>query len=271
MKIAAVIVLYKKSYVDSIALQSLLKMFDDRNNDIDFHLYVWNNSPEINDVLIHSKVTWLEGNNSTLPKIYNDVAALAFADGADALLLSDDDTDYSTYDLEHTCSVLRGREIYTEPFGCIIPNISAAGKIVSPGRRFLFKGYVIDQVTEGVVSSNNLLAINSGIVITKDFYERNNMLYDERLNFYGTDTDFFIRYESFYEFIYVCPSVLKHSLSEQSIETADRALFRWRDNLYAINIMFEKRSRAFKIAMRSYYFLLRCKLAVSYRDIRFLK
>lgn len=275
MFLSVVVVLYKKSYDDSVALRSLLGGLDGVElADFKYKIYVWNNSPGFSDVFRHDSVVWLEGENVKLPVVYNSVADMAFSDGADVLMLSDDDTDYSQYDFCKNLGIVRefladaGRR---ETVGCFIPQIISGGRLVSPGGRQLFRGYLLEQVASGLISSHNLLAINSATLITRACYERMRPLYDERLNFYGTDTEFFVRYEELYSQLYVFDSKIDHSLSADTKESTDRVLFRWRDNIRAMDVIFERTSFFFKLAMHAYYLLMKVKLAVRFRDKRFLK
>lgn len=69
------------------------------------------------------------------------------------------------------------------------------------------------------------------IIITNICKNKLNICFDERLNFYGTDTDFFIRYEKYFDSIYVLPFKLIHDLSENN-DNLERANFRKKDSLY---------------------------------------
>lgn len=273
--VSIVVVLYGKHHNESFSLRSLLAALSDiRAADFEPTIYVWNNSPGQSPVLVDEAVVWLEGENTTLPIIYNQVAKLAFGGGAVALMISDDDTDYTKYDFKNNLAIVSGfinDESKAESVGCFIPRIQSAGALVSPGGRYFFKGHLLACVQSGLVSSKNLLAINSGTIITEACYERIRPLYDERLKFYGTDTDFFVRYENFYKNIYVLESVIDHSLSEHTQESSDRALFRWQDNIRAMRFIFERKPFVFRFLMRFYHFGLKLKLFLKFCDVRFLK
>ncbi|CAD5109712.1 hypothetical protein [Zestomonas carbonaria] len=275
LSLSVVVVLYKKHFESSVAVSSLLSSFDAiKGAGFLPVIYVWNNSPGFSPCLDRESVVWLEGDNSTLPFIYNSVAELAFGSGSSILMISDDDTDYSNFDFTRHLGVVRDFVLdksKSEVTGCFVPCIQSGGRLVSPGGRILFKGYLLNQVRPGLVSSKKLLAINSGTILTRSCYERMRPLYNERLNFYGTDTDFFVRYEDFYKCVYVLDSEINHSLSSDGDESMDRMLFRWRDNIHAMNIIFEKRSFFFKLAMHAYYFFVKVKLSIRFCDRRFLK
>jgi len=274
MIVSIVVVLYRKAVEESISVCSILGILDGMKAAGFFpRVYIWNNSPGWVLPLVHEDVTWFEGDNVSLPLIYNDIADLAFTSGSSALLISDDDTDYARFDFESCFRVVEkmlsdGQE---NQVGAFLPQIMSGGRLVSPGGRKLFKGYLFDQIKSGLIDSCNVLAINSGMIVTRVCYERMRPLYDARLNFYGTDTEFFVRYQCHFKKIYVLDAVLEHSLSSDTRESPDRALFRWKDNIKAMDVVFERESFAFKLLMRIYYALVKFKLFVKFRDWRFLK
>lgn len=272
LKFGIVVVLYKKHCSESVSLCSLIAALSDmRAAGFLPTIYVWNNSPDFSPAFEHSSVVWLEGKNVHLPKIYNHIARLTFESGASLLMISDDDTDYRQYDFKRNLEVVKGFLPVGGGVGCFIPQILSNERLVSPGRRLLFKGYLHKSsvIGPGLVSSKNFLAINSGTLMTKDCYERIQPLYDERLRFYGTDTDFFVRYENFYKNIYVLDSVIDHSLSEHSSESLERALFRWRDHIYATRVTFSNKSIFFRIFLAFYLFYLKTKLSCRYKTFSF--
>lgn len=266
-----VVVLYKKSWQESRAIISILESIPSLQDSV--RLIVWNNSPGFSVELFHPQITWMEGENVTLPCIYNKAAGISFGEGAFALMISDDDTDYAGFDFESCFRVVEEvlRDGQENQVGTFLPQIMSGGRLVSPGGRRLFKGYLFDQIKSGLIDSCNILAINSGMIVTKACYEKMRPLYDERLNFYGTDTEFFVRYQRHFKKIYVLDSVVEHSLSSDTQESPDRALFRWKDNINAMAVVFEKESFAFRFLMRIYYALVKFKLFIKFRDWRFLK
>lgn len=274
MIVSIVVVLYRKTVEQSISICSILGLLDGMKA-AGFlpRVYIWNNSPGWVPPLVHEDVTWFEGDNVSLPLIYNKIADLAFSSGSSALLISDDDTDYAKFDFENCFRVVDEvlRDGQENQVGTFLPQIISGGRLVSPGGRRLFKGYLFDQIKSGLIDSCNILAINSGMIVTRTCYERMRPLYDERLNFYGTDTGFFVRYQRYFKKIYVLDSVVDHSLSSDTRESPDRALFRWKDNINAMDVIFESESFVFKFSMRMYYALVKFKLFIKFRDWRFLK
>lgn len=271
--IAFLVVLYGRDYSESVAITTILAAFDSmRSKGYSPKLYVWNNSPKLSRVLSRDDVVWLSGQNCSLSVVYNTVAKVVFEGGVELLMLSDDDTDYASFDF--ISSLCRIRDVSSEDeaaLGCFIPRIFSNNRLVSPGKRFFFKGSLLNDVRAGKFPSKNLLAINSGTFITKSCYEKMSPLYDERLNFYGTDTDFFIRYQRFYKYIYVIDSSIVHSLSSDTNESPERVLFRWRENIEAMSVVFENESLFIRFLMRAYYSFVKFKLFIRFKDWRFLK
>lgn len=271
--IAFLVVLYGRDYSESVAITTILAAFDGmRVKGYSPKLYVWNNSPKLSRILSRGDVVWLDGQNCSLSVVYNTVTKVAFEGGAEFLMLSDDDTDYTSFDfISSLCRISDVSSKKDEALGCFIPRIFSNDRLVSPGKRFLFKGSLLDDIRTGTVPSKNLLAINSGTFITRACYEKMSPLYDERLNFYGTDTGFFIRYQKFYRYIYVLDSTIAHSLSSDTNESPERALFRWRDNIGAMSVIFENEALSFRLLMRVYYSVVKFKLFIKFKDWRFLK
>lgn len=269
MKISVVVVLYKKEFNESIAIKSLLSYFDQASpsygNEVE--LFVWNNSPEYSKKLENERVHWLEGNNTPLPKVYNEVAKKAFALSSDFLLISDDDTDFKGLDLSALVNIP-----FTHSFcGIAVPKVYENDRLVSPGRRILFKGRRLANISNGLVNSSNFVGINSGLIISKCCYEIMNPLFDENLKFYGTDTDFFVRYEKKFPYAYVMNFKIEHSLSESSNESLDRSLFRWSDHFYATRHTFRDAPFYEKNLLRVYIHYMRVKLSIKYRSFQFMK
>ncbi len=271
--LSVIVVLYKKHYENSVALSTLIEALDDmRTAGFTPTIYVWNNSPGFTQAINHDSVVWMEGENISLPLIYNRIAEISFSEGNDLLMISDDDTDYCQYDFKRNLDIVKKiiqDKKQQSNVGCFIPQILANGLLVSPGGRHYFKGYLLEKITSGLVNSRNLVGINSGIIITKECYKKMQPFYDERLHFYGTDTNFFVRYEKKFPSIYVFDSVINHSLSEHTSETLDRAFFRWSDHLYALRITFSSSNFLCRTLLALYIGYLKVKLNLKYSTLKF--
>ncbi|MBF8647492.1 hypothetical protein IRZ76_20885 [Pseudomonas pudica] len=272
MSLAVLIVLYRKASQDSIALQSLLaQQALLRDEGIDLQLYVWNNSPGVAQPC--PGVRWYEADNQRLSVVYNQVAEQAFAAGVDLFMISDDDTNYSDVSLSHCLEQIQqvlnthdGNQV-----GVYLPMMVSNNQLVSPGARWQFKGRLTPSVTPGVVPSKNLVGINSGLIFTKACYQRMSPFYDERLRFYATDSNFFIRYEEVFPKACVLDVMIAHDLSEHSADTPARALFRFEEMVFGLRISFESHSLAIRGLLNAYLLYAAVRKAVAYRRLSFLK
>ncbi|WP_205618961.1 hypothetical protein [Spongiibacter marinus] len=241
----------------------------------DVRLHVWNNSPEMPVFFNDPCVIKYSGNNSTLPEIYNSVSAAVFGDESSDevfLMISDDDTDYGNGRLSRVISELQvcGRHVHDSSVGVFVPRLYSSGKLVSPGKRFLFKGRLVEKIEKGVHSSKNFVSINSGVIISRECYKKMSPLFNINLRFYGTDTDFFVRYESFFENVFVLDVNVDHSLSEHTAESSERSLFRWGDHIYATRETFSSSSAGVSALLWVYLVFLKIKLSLRYRSFRYL-
>lgn len=229
------LVLYKKDIKKSKAyqtLQQLLKAYTSNNFKINF--IIWNNSPEFN--FEKDNFEYYEGENSTLSIIYNSMAKKYLKSENDFLMISDDDTDYTNFDFEKLFDITTTNKNKT---GIFVPQLHVNDILVSPGKRFLFKGKYIQSIDDGLIKSKNILGMNSGLIITYQCIKKMPFLFDERLNFYGTDTDFFIRYENYFDFLYVLPLKIQHDLSEKKELTKQAFLFQFHDKNYSLRVIFK--------------------------------
>ena len=272
MSLAVLIVLYRKTSQDSIALQSLLAqkaLLHDEG--VDLQLYAWNNSPGMAQPC--PGVRWYEAENQRLSAIYNQVAEEAFAAGVDLFMISDDDTNYSNIRLS-SCLTQIG-QVRSAPggdqVGVFMPRLVSHGQLVSPGQRWLFMGRLTPDVAPGLVDSKNLLGINSGLIFTRECFQRMTPFYDERLRFYATDTDFFIRYEGYFPKACVLDVEIAHDLSEHSADTPERALFRFEEMVHGLRISFQSHGLLERGLLDLYLVYAAFRKALAYRRPAFIK
>jgi len=273
MKLNILVVLYNKNISDSIAITSILNKLKIDNGALDcVSLHVWNNGPEYFNDDFHRGVVLYEGNNTPLPLIYNDVASKVLSDDEALLMISDDDTDYTNYDMVKVLSEINEITSSVKKDLCTVftPKIYSNDILVSPGTRFLFKGKRLDYIEDGLQSSENFIAINSGVIFTSKCYKKMSMFFNPALKFYGTDTDFFVRYEKYFEYIYVLSQSVNHELSENLNETVDRSYFRWQDHIYATRVTFSCYRAPISYMLAIYLIYLKVKLAFKYKCLRYL-
>lgn len=254
MNLYILIVLYKKNINQSNAYQTLKELKSSYNsNNFKINFIFWNNSPEIE--FEKDDFTYHEAQNATLPIIYNSMAKKYLKSENDFLMISDDDTDYSNYEFGLLFDILITNKNQT---GIFIPQLYANKKLVSPATRILFKGKYLNQVQSGFINSEKILGMNSGIIISYKCYGTMPFLFDERLNFYATDTDFFIRYEKYFKTLFVLPFKIIHSLS--SYDKKDKLSdFRLEDSIYGLKIINENKPFIERVLLSLYIIYLKAK------------
>lgn len=208
------VVVYKVKLKDSPTVSSIVDYFklNSDKNAKKIELIIWDNSPspdceglswlkksiQINVRYIHTP------QNTALSVIYNKVAA--GLDDNDYLTLLDQDSQLPG---DFFSSLTAAQ---SEKWPLILPKVYCGNKMVSPGTRFYAKGRLLKSVSAGLISSRNLLAINSGTSAKGSVFKK--IPYDERLSFYGTDTYFMKQYERHYKEAYLMDVSLHHSLAE---------------------------------------------------------
>lgn len=265
------VVLYQKPAEKSIALQSLLKQQQLlKDVGVNLAIHVWNNSPGVTKPC--AGVSWYESENLGLSAVYNRIAEVVFSDGAQLLMISDDDTDYTSMSLADCVKQVDDAFTRAEAQQCgvFLPRLVSHGQLVSPGRRWHFIGRLLPSVPAGFTQSRNLLAINSGVMFTRRCWERMQPFYDERLRFYSTDTDFFIRYEKIFSKVYVLDVNIDHDLSEHSADTVARALFRFSEMVSGLRITFLKHHLGIRALLELYLGYAAVRKAYSYRTWKFI-
>ena len=210
MKILVLVVLYNLRPTQSQTILSLKSLSPVISNQLE--IFVWINSRlwsqtnqnELTDLLSKYSVSTIHTpENSSLSIIYNSI--FDKYSSFDRIFIFDHDTSPTE---DYFNEVLHYASISDD---LIIPQVFSGGKLVSPGRRFLSKGYLKCSVTGGVHSSKNVLAINSGMAICPRVTRSN--LWDERLRFYGTDTYFMTQYEKINDRLFVTKAKLNHKLA----------------------------------------------------------
>jgi len=154
----------------------------------------------------------------------------------------------------------------------MLPKVFHGEKLVSPGKRCFFKGYLSDRFKNktGNVRVNNMLAINSGVVVATEMIKNSVVAYDENLNFYFTDTKFLIDYGKKFKSVYLLASVFEHDLSEISdVADINKAIFRFDEMNKGFRVTFKH--NLWRPLLEVYLFIRAVKLSVSYKNPVFIK
>ncbi len=267
MNFHILVVLYRLSPHESRTLQTLARAARLSSHAVGA-LTIWDNSPipcgsEEIDALDFGAldVTYVAcPANKALSKVYNTVLENVRYDFA---IILDQDTDIPVEYFD--CCVDQIRQFEGEDL--FLPIVKSGGLIVSPGKLMCFKGRHVPDPVLGKRSAERVLAITSGMMISKRYLSRPR--FDERLSLYGIDTKFMLDYAEVERSIVVMPFVLQHDTALWSDIDADSMLFRASSLTASWRIVFEGRPFAsFMAVLYARWMMIR--LAMRYRDSRFL-
>lgn len=218
MKKLYLVVLYKQKYSDSQTLRSFSEFNFGKNKNNFF--VVWDNSPssdtsgtEIERFLYTENVEYIHTpENTALSKIYN-ICLEKYSD-FDFFLIFDQDSkimrpDYDSY-IEKV--ILENPEI-----NIFLPQIYSQGKLYSPGKFWVFKGWHYKNLLAGIHKDKFYTAIMSGTCVRIDFLKKYNIKFNEKLSLYGIDTCFFTDIRKIDNHFYVLEERLDHDLSENHL------------------------------------------------------
>lgn len=268
MRLHILVVLYKTSPGESRTLGSLARASQE-DDLLSGQLTVWDNSPapygpSALDSLDFGQLEVVYRScpaNAPLSLVYNTTLSGLDLDGA---VILDQDSDLPADYFAH-CR----RSLAAQPGVPLhIPIVKSNGLVVSPGRLMFFKGRHVKNPQSGLRKARGMLAITSGMVISRSYLQVPR--FDERLNLYGIDTKFMINLADANEGVVVMPVVLDHDTALWSEISADAMLFRARSLVSSWHVVFESRPIAsFMASIYARFFM--GKLAMKYRDKRFLK
>jgi hypothetical protein len=215
--------LYEKDIKSSDTLKSLLE-----NHMVlkDSNIYIWDNSV---NVMVSSQLCFLNESfnnltythtpeNLTLAKIYNKIASNQINKN-DYLILLDDD---SILPVNFFQEIFSQTKKYNK-INLFLPQIHTGDKLISPAKDFILKTAYFKKLEKGVLSSNQVTAINSGMIISNRVF-LDGFRYDERLRFYGTDNYFMYNFSLKYSEIYVLDTIIHHDLSFESTKRLERKI-----------------------------------------------
>lgn len=266
MRVLALVVVYGTAPSQTTSLQTLLASKFDRSN---LRILVWDNSKTpASDAkaLAAADVHYVSTpQNLGLSTIYNRVIAEHLQAGEHLLLLDQDST--LPPDFLHSCTSAVMQHPDVDLF---LPMIRANGNWVSPLSYLAGWGRYWKQPRVGRMRSRGVCAINSGMLISSRYLKGDCPGYDERLRFYGTDTQFMLDYMDHRRELVVLEVHLDHDLSFFSASNADRAgTFR---SIRAANLQIY-RNRPFwkRFSVASIMLLASIVYAIRFRNLAFLR
>lgn len=222
MKKLFLVVLYKTLIKDSKTCQFI--KFSDLLCDEANTIYIWDNSPtDINSEFSAQNFFYNERivfkhtpENVSLAKIYNTV--IKEFSSYDAIQIFDQDSyirknNYNEY--------LNKILVNHDEIGIFLPKIYLKDKLYSPGL-FFIKGFHFKDVSIGVNVNRFYTAITSGMIIKNSFLKDNNLCFNEKLQLYCIDTDFFCRCRKVDCRFYVFDVDFVHELSEENLSIDEK-------------------------------------------------
>lgn len=262
-----VVVLYGTSPDQSLTLDTL-QLANRSNENFVGEIVVWDNSPQsfgaasLNGLNFPGfSVKYMAcPENLALSKVYNSVAE-GIATGHFLILDQDSQLPADYF------PVLRSQLEAHPAQDLFLPVVLSSGRCVSPGELWYFKGRHLTSPRQGQQRSRRMLAITSGMVIRSAYLQEPR--FDERLSLYGIDTRFMLDYADSGRSVVVMPIVLGHDTALWSDISADRMLGRVQALVRSWPIVFERRPFA-RVLARCHARLMLLKLAIKYRDPRFL-
>lgn len=196
-------------------------------------LYIWNNSsfsiPQKDKDIFQqyfpdTSVQFIEdGVNHPLSEVYNEVIKNTSEDGI--LVLWDHD---STIPEEYLGCLLNACK-ENHSINLFLPQVFFNNNLVSPAKMFYFWGRRISEISPGPHESIHMTAINSGMAIRCAYLKFSFPGYNDRIKFYGTDSDFMYKYSMQNSHFFVLPISLKHELNSFSKTDLNDSIRRYRD------------------------------------------
>lgn len=224
-RVIVVVVLYEIDLISSTTALTLNEAAAKSDNILDVFVYDNSNndrSTPFIDLFSNLNITvYHDSKNSGVSRAYN-FSVEKYERSKDWFLLFDQDTKVPRHALESylaSCDVAGKYDV-----DLLVPVVKDSNEIIwSPSKEFLFKGIHINKkkMQYGLVDSESLLYINSGVMINYKVFDKIGK-YDEDL-FYFSDHEFFKRYRSKFPKSYVIDLELIHDISSHGRDGIDDA------------------------------------------------
>lgn len=143
--------------------------------------------------------------NMGLAEVYNRVIATS---DAEVFCILDDDSALPSDYFEEIQKV----QLSAYATRLVLPRVLSKGRIYSPAKRWMFLGYHPHSIKSGSQPARNCLAVASGMLVSRAVYDEVGP-FNERLNLYGIDTDYLVRYQKKFRFLLILEAQIQHSLA----------------------------------------------------------
>ena len=261
----ALVVVYGSEPATTPTLRSLARCSLERCG---LRTIVWDNSPE--PALAGGSAPGLQVDYVSTPEnlglstIYNRVSTTHLR-AHEHLLLLDQDTELAVDYLTRAALAIE----HHPGIDLFLPRVRANGRWASPVSYLCGWGRQWRKPIIGLVSSKRICAINSGMIISAD-YLRPSPRYDERLRFYGTDTQFMLDYSDRRSQLCVLDATLLHDLSFFSVDSRSQAK-KFAAMKAAYDLIYEKRPWFQQAAVRLVMLAVSIRYAIRHRESTFLR
>lgn len=263
-------VIYNKNLQTSQTLKGLLNSFELLNK-CNSAILIWDNSvnPLANIDISKLTTTFTKVNyihcpqNEYLSKVYNKAIDTFLIGNNKYLVLLDDDTIVTQSFFQEALDVVtQNNEI-----DLLLPKIYHKKQLVSPSNYYHGHGVYLKNISSGVVSAKNKMAINSGMIISKHFLASTNFKYAFTLRNYGTDNYFMLHYSLQRKNLYVLNTSINHSLSMYEETTSvQKKIDTYKEISRALKIV-----HPYSLLVRIILLKNKISLAVKYKAFSFLK
>lgn len=217
MKKLFIVVLYKENISQCKTLLSFkgIDLFKNQNN----FFVIWDNSPGCENEKFLYKDFFCSNNieyihtpeNISLAKIYNSSIK---EHNADVYCIFDQDSEITFKNFDNYVDKVldKNRDI-----NIFLPQVFAGRKLFSPGKSFLSHGSHFNKLNSGIHKHRLYTAITSGMIVRHSVFFQKNSWFNEDLNLYGIDFDFFRKYRAIDSKFYLLNFSLNHDLSTFSL------------------------------------------------------
>lgn len=267
-KVLALIVVYGQTPIKTISFQTLAAT---QKTSVKVRLLIWDNSPKshhISEPIAQhfERINYISTpENIGLSTIYNEVIEKHLNHNEFLLLLDQD----SAIPFDFFEQFSRHSNQHPE-IDLFLPTIRANDRLVSPLPYFYGWGKYWKTPRTGIQSSKFRCAINSGMMISGKYLKGDFPGYDERLRFYGTDTQFMVSYARSRKEFFIMETIIDHDLSFFGAPSKNKAS-KFLEMKSAYTWIYEKHpfyQRALNIVVMSIVSII---YALKHKSITFLK
>lgn len=266
------VVIYSLSPEKTKTIRSLKKINSLRK--LPICLTIWDNSlvgfdrSKVEDYLSDiSNVRYFSSRENTpLSIVYNNVCEVT---NSKHVMLLDDDTEISSSFIEEVLE-----EVSRHPDSVLVPIIKNFSNIISPGYVGEFKGRIMTDYPCYIKKNlpRNTTTITSGLVLPSYLIKKGIVRFNEKLTFYGIDTDFNRKLNSNGVNKRLLTSILNHSSAlRDKTESVEKKYWRFDNFMKSWPIVYDCYSPRKKIIMALYMMYFSIKSVILNKNITFIR